>query len=106
MRAFVFTNAALERYAGRFVWLSIDTEDATNAALLRKYPISVWPTLLIVDPTKEVVAMRYAGGATVEQLQKLLGDGEKIVRGAKTPAAEAIARGDRLAGEEKYAEAA
>ena len=58
MRAFVFTDKALERYAGRFVWLSIDTENATNVAFLRKYPISVWPTLLIVDPKKEVVAMR------------------------------------------------
>ena len=106
MRAYVFTNAALERYAGRFVWLSVDTENATNAAFLRKYPISVWPTLLIVDPKKEAVAMRYAGGATIEQLKKLLADGEKIARGAKTPADIAIARADELMGQEKYADAA
>ncbi len=106
MRAFVFTDASLQRYAGQFVWLAVDTENATNTAFLHKFPISVWPTLLLVDPKKESVALRYAGGATVQQLRKLLSDGEKIARGPKTKADEAIARADLLAGEEKYAEAA
>lgn len=106
MRAFVFTDAALARYAGRFVWLSVDTEDAANVAFLKKYPINVWPTLLVVDPKKESVALRYAGGATVQQLTKLLSDGEKIVKGTTTPADEAIARGDSLTGSQKYEEAA
>jgi tetratricopeptide (TPR) repeat protein len=106
MRAFVFTDKALERYAGQFVWLAIDTEDSTNAPFLRKYPISVWPTLLIVDPKKEQVALRYAGGATVPQLEKLLKDGARVVRGTRSKADEAIARGDGLANEGKSAEAA
>ncbi len=106
MRAFVFTDKALERYAGRFVWLAIDTENSANSAFLTKYPISVWPTLLIIDPKKEVVALRYAGGATVPQLEKLLRDGERVVRGTKSKADQAIARGDRLANEGKDAEAA
>ena len=106
MRAFVFTDASLKRYAGQFVWLAIDTENAVNAAFLRKYPISVWPTLLIVDPKKEAIAMRYAGGATVQQLQKLLSDGGKLARGTTNPADEAIARADRLSGNRQFAEAA
>ena len=106
MRAFVFTDASLARYAGQFVWLAVDTENATNAAFLRKFPINVWPTLLIVDPKTESVALRYAGGATVEQLEKLLADGAKIARGTRTIADEAITRADRLVGSQKYAEAA
>ncbi len=106
MRAFVFTDKALERYAGQFVWLNIDTENATNASFLTKYPISVWPTLMIIDPKKESVALRYAGGATVPQLTKLLNDGERIVRGTKRKSDEAIARGDRLSNEKKNDEAA
>src|SRR5579859_805157 len=106
MRAFVFTDASLERYAGQFVWLAIDTENPVNAAFLRKYPVNVWPTLLVVDPRKEAVALRYAGGATVEQLRKLLNDGAKLEHGAKTKADEAIERADRLFGAQKYAEAA
>jgi tetratricopeptide (TPR) repeat protein len=103
MRAFVFTDKALERYAGRFVWLAVDTENSTNAEFLKKYPISVWPTLLIVDPKKESVALRYAGGATTPQLQKLLND---ALRGTKSKADLALERGDQLANDRKFAEAA
>ena len=71
MRAYVFTDKSLERYAGQFVWLSIDTEDAKNTAFLKAHPISVWPTLLVLDP-KDKVVLRYAGGGTVPQIRKLL----------------------------------
>jgi tetratricopeptide (TPR) repeat protein len=106
MRAFVFTDAALARYAGRFVWLAVDTENAVNAGFLKKYPIRVMPTLLILDPDKEQVALRYAGGATVPQLEKLFADGERAVRGATGPADAALLRGDQLANEGKTGEAA
>ncbi len=106
MRAFVFTDKALARYAGRFVWLAVDTENPINAGFLKKYPISVWPTLLIVDSKKEQVALRYAGGATVPQLEKLLNDGSHVVHGARSPADQAIARADGLANAGKAAEAA
>ena len=106
MRAFVFTDKALERYAGQFVWLAVDTENSANASFLTKYPISVWPTLMIIDPRKESVALKYAGGATVPQLKKLLNDGQRVVRGTKSKADEAIARGDQLSNEKKNAEAA
>jgi tetratricopeptide (TPR) repeat protein len=106
MRANVFTDRALERYAGRFVWLAIDTEDGRNSGFLTRYPVTVWPTLLVIAPRDGEVALRYAGGATVPQLAKLLEDGERVVRGARGKADEAIARADRLANERKPAEAA
>src|SRR5262245_25450615 len=106
MKAYVFTDKSIERYAGQFVWLAIDTENGKNTAFLRKYPISVWPTLLVVDPRKETVALKYAGGATVPQLRKLLDDGRRVFEGARSPADEAIARADGLANEGKHAEAA
>jgi hypothetical protein len=106
MRAFVFTDKALERYAGRFVWLAVDTENSVNTGFLAKYPISVWPTLLVIDPKKEAVALRYAGGATVPQLEKLLDDGERAVRGKEGAADQELARADRLATSGKNAEAA
>jgi tetratricopeptide (TPR) repeat protein len=106
MRAYVLTDKALERYAGRFVWLAIDTENAKNAAFLKQFPIPVLPTLLVIDPKKEAVALRYPGGATVPQLKKLLDEGERAVKGKGNSADEALARADRLASSGKTKEAA
>ncbi|HVE71998.1 MAG TPA: tetratricopeptide repeat protein [Thermoanaerobaculia bacterium] len=107
MRAYVYTDAGLERYAGRFVWLSINTEDAKNAAFLKRYPIPALPTLLVLDAKRDTVTLRYVGGATVPQLQKLLGDAEKTYR-AKTQSNPdtLLTKADRLASEGKQADAA
>jgi tetratricopeptide (TPR) repeat protein len=106
MRAFVFTDKALERYAGRFVWLAIDTENAKNAAFLTKYPIPALPTLLVLDPRQEAVALRYVGGATVPQLSKILDDGERAFRGKGSNSADTLlAAADKLAGAGKTDEA-
>ncbi len=105
MRAFVFTDKSLERYAGRFVWLSIDTENGKNTAFLKAHPISVWPTLLILDP-KDKVVFRYAGGGTVPQIRKLLDDGEQAAKGSHAKADATLVRADALAAQGKQAEAA
>lgn len=106
MRAFVFTDKALAKHAGQFVWLSIDTEKAKNAAFSRKYPIRAWPSLYVIDPDKERIALRWVGGATVAQLEKLFADGERAVQGAGADSAAALARADALYAEGRYKEAA
>jgi thiol-disulfide isomerase/thioredoxin len=77
MRANVFTDKSLERYAGRFVWLSVNTEDSKNAAFLAKHPITSLPTLLILSPSWDKIIMRYIGSTTLAQLEKML-DGVSI----------------------------
>src|SRR5512140_266496 len=77
MRAFVFTDKALGRQAGRFVWLSINTEKRENAAVLAKYPLQAWPTFFVIDPVAEKIVLKYVGGATVTQLQRILDDGAR-----------------------------
>src|SRR3954454_5088735 len=79
MQAFVFTDKRLERYAGQFVWLQVDIDNTKNAAFLTKYPIPAIPTLMVIDPKKESVALRYMSGATVPQLTKLVDDGRSAV---------------------------
>ncbi len=107
MRATVLRDPALVKAAGRFVWLDLDTERADNAAFLERYPIEVWPTFLVIDPADGAVALKWLGSGTVEQMKKLLRDGERAVRGAGGGEAEAsLARADRLAGEGKGEEAA
>src|SRR5437773_3683967 len=107
MRAFVFTDKGLERYAGRFVWLSVDTEDAKNASFLKQHPIPALPTMMIIDPRRESVSTRYVGGMTLPQLSKFLDDGERTYRGKATAPADALlASADKLAAAGKSGEAA
>jgi tetratricopeptide (TPR) repeat protein len=108
MRAFVFTDGALKGQAGRFVWLAIDTEKEKNAPVQQKYPIDAWPTFLVVDPKAERVALRWVGGATVAQLQRILDDGRLAVLGggAGQGPEPAFARAERLYGERSFREAA
>ena len=106
MRAFVFTDKALGRQAGQFVWLSIDTEKPSNAAFLQKFPVQVWPSFFVVDPASEKIALRWVGGATVPQLEKILADGRAAVSGKGRGVEQLLAGADRLYGEGKNAEAA
>ena len=106
MRAFVFTDPTLTRQAGRFVWLSIDTENAKNAGFLEKFPVNVWPSMFVIDAGSEAAAMRWVGGATTGQLLGILADGERAVRRGRGGFEQALARADRAYAEGKNAEAA
>jgi tetratricopeptide (TPR) repeat protein len=82
MRAVVFTDPALASEAGRFVWLEVDTERPTSAAILEKFPLRALPTYFIVEPDSERIAIRWVGGATVPALKKILDDGQARVAAA------------------------
>jgi len=106
MKAYVFTDASLERYAGRFVWLSLNTEDAKNAAFLKRYPIPALPTILVLDPSRDTVVLRYVGGASVAQVRRLLDEAENtVMAGRRSRADTLLTRADRLTSEGKQAEA-
>jgi tetratricopeptide (TPR) repeat protein len=106
MRAFVFTDKALAKRAGQFVWLSINTELAGNAAFLKKYPVQAWPSFYVIRPDTEKVAYRWMGGATVPQMEKILDDGRSAVRPARGSFEIALATAETLYGAGKNAEAA
>ncbi len=97
----MFTDRALGKQAGRFVWLSIDTEKDQNRAFVERHPIDVWPTLMVIDPATDQPVLRWAGSATVPELEQLLDDGERAVHGE-----DPLGRADRLAAEGKPADAA
>ncbi len=105
MRAFVFTDEALAKHAGQFVWLSIDTEKTQNAPFAKKFPIRAWPSFYVIDPNKETVALRWVGGATVPQLEKIFADGTRAAGGSGAGVSGALAKADALYGEGDYAAA-
>ncbi|HXI13893.1 MAG TPA: thiol reductase thioredoxin [Thermoanaerobaculia bacterium] len=106
MRAFVFTDASLARHAGRFVWLSIDTENSKTAAFRKTFPVPALPSLFILDPRNEKVLIRRVGSANAGQLKTMLNAGEVAMRGVPGGADAVLGRADRLYGEGKNAEAA
>jgi tetratricopeptide (TPR) repeat protein len=77
MRATVFTDAALKKQAGRFVWLSIDTEDVKNAAFLDRYPWEAVPTFQVIDAATEKIAYTWIGAVDVAELVRRFDEGEK-----------------------------
>ena len=105
MRAFVFTDASLTRHAGQFVWLSVNTEKAANAEFLQKHPVEALPSFFVLDASGKVL-LKWVGGATVAQVGKILNDGRRTLAGRERGIDELLARADRLAGENKSAEAA
>src|SRR5262245_29020051 len=106
MRAYVFTDRALERQAGRFVWLSIDAEKEKNAGFLEKYPIIGFPTFLVIDPDKEKAAFRRLGGFAANEFAGILDDAERALHeGGNDPDA-IVAAADRLQAADKDPEAA
>jgi tetratricopeptide (TPR) repeat protein len=106
MRANVFTDKALRRYAGQFVWLSLDVEKAENAQYRKRYATDALPMFFVLDPKTEKAALRWVGGATVPQLQKILADGAAAVKGSGAAVSTAFARAERFYGEAAYDKAA
>jgi len=88
MRATVLNDAALAKHAGRFVWLSIDTEDPKNAAFLDKYPWQAVPTFEVLDAKAGTIAYQWIGAVDAAELVRRFGEAEQAFRrtGATTTA--------------------
>jgi hypothetical protein len=95
MRATVLQDPRLARHARRFVWLEIDGENEKNAAYLERFPVQAYPSLVVIDPAEERAILKWAGTATVEQLERLLADATRALRKGATGADEVLVRADR-----------
>jgi thioredoxin-like negative regulator of GroEL len=103
MRSYVFPDPALRPLAGRFVWLSIDTERQENAALVSKLAVRALPTLYVIEPASEKPILAWAGSLTASELAGLLEDAAVAVAhgDAGGRAAAALLRGHRASAEGK-----
>lgn len=75
MKAHVFTDAQIEAYAKKFVWLSLDTDKLENARALKLMPVDAWPTIYVFSPVDDSIQGRMVGAATPEQLIGLFEQG-------------------------------
>lgn len=108
----MFTDRALAKHAGRFVWLAIDGEKAVNAEFRRRYRVPGYPTYYVIDPAGGEVLARWVGSASVAQLDQLFAEQSasytRRARGEAAPLAAdaALARADSLYGLDLHAPAA
>ncbi len=107
MRAYVFQDAALKKLANRFVWLAVDTENPVNSEVLARFPLDVWPTLLVVDPASGVSLRRWLGSATATEFAARLDTVDKSWQsgGTRDVVQRSLAEGAALVAAGKRAEA-
>ncbi len=107
MRAYVFSDPALAKVQNHFVWLSVDTENPVNSAVLGHFPVDVWPTLLVVEPSTQTPVRRWLGSATANELVARLDAVDKSRKpGSADVAQRELAEGAALVAAGKRAEAA
>jgi hypothetical protein len=101
MRREVLNAAAVPELAA-VVPLAIDTERAENDAFLRDFPVGVWPTFYLIDPTTRAVRGRWLGAASPAQLQQWLKDSAR----ADSKAAALLRQAEELSAKKNHVDAA
>jgi tetratricopeptide (TPR) repeat protein len=76
MQETVLRDPALAPFADRFVWLALDTEKTSNAAIVARYPPEAWPTFFVLSPDGTLQS-RHVGAASIVQLREMLLAGER-----------------------------
>src|SRR4051794_9070078 len=80
MQSTVFLDPSFSADRSRFVFVSLDTDRATNAPALTKLSISAWPTFYVLDPDEAVLA-RFIGSSSVAQFHEFLDAGARAATG-------------------------
>lgn len=110
MQEYVLSDAKLPGVRERFVFLAIDTEKPSNSAFLQKFAVSVWPTFYVLGAEDLAIRGRWLGAATPSQFMRFLNDGERalerVAAGSKDAPLAHLRRGDELAAERRFADAA
>jgi len=96
MRATVLTDATLAKQAGRFVWLSIDTEDGKNAAFLERYPWEAVPMFEVLDAKTGNVAYSWIGAVDAPELVRRFDEAEGAFRRKDSAIAALLSSPDAL----------
>jgi thioredoxin-like negative regulator of GroEL len=105
LRAYVFTDPSLSRFASRFVWLSIDTEREQNAAVVAKLRVRELPTLFVVDSASDAAIVGRPGSLTAPELAAFLDEVLRSVRREGEAADFDLRRGQRAGAEGRAEEA-
>jgi len=87
----------LARYAGRFVWLTLDFDKPENGAFITQHGIQGTPAFFVLAPATGDATATEPDAMTLQELIGFLERGESAMKTqAKTPLDAALAHGDEL----------
>jgi len=93
----LLARADLSRYAGQFVWLELNYDEAKNQAFFTKYNASATPSFFIIDPHDEKVVAAQTGAMSELEITQFLDRGASgVFAKRQTPADAALKRGDAV----------
>ena len=72
MKNTVLKDPALSAFTKRYVWLSLDTDKASNATIVKRFPVQIWPTFIVVDGDTEQLQARLLGSSTLASFKSFL----------------------------------
>lgn len=99
MKNFVLKEAPLGKVSSQHVWLALDYDLEKNSGFFEKYPVTAFPTFLVVDPAAEQVVARWAGSGTAKQMVEFFA----AARPAAAAGADAVTLGSRALAKGDYA---
>jgi tetratricopeptide (TPR) repeat protein len=107
METSVFTDRAMVAPAAQYRWAHLNADEPANAAFVARHDVFGFPALLVIDPRDESVVLARSGTATVDQVVRLLADGQAgYATRSNAPADRALAVADRAFGAQRFSEAA
>lgn len=106
MRA-TLTDARLQKYAGRFVWLDLNFDNTGNQAFLTSHGVTYTPSVFVLDPGDEHAIATQLGGMDLSELLALLNRADASFHAnSASPANQSMAEGDAMQGRGESAAAA
>ncbi|NTX36726.1 MULTISPECIES: tetratricopeptide repeat protein [unclassified Myxococcus] len=95
MEAQVFAAPDFIAKAKDYVLLAVDVDDPINEPLLERFPVDNLPTLLVLDSETETPAVRWMGGAALEDVLALLDDARRALSAQVSGPELLLLEGDR-----------
>ncbi|HKD84378.1 MAG TPA: tetratricopeptide repeat protein [Terriglobales bacterium] len=106
MRA-TLADPSLARYAGRFVWLTLDYDKPENGAFLTQHGVLGTPSFFVINPATGAATATEPDAMTLQEMIGFLERGESGMKDkSRTPVDAALTRGDELLARNQPAAAA
>ncbi len=114
MKKGTLRDRGLAAIAKEVIWLAVDTEHPSSAAVMDKFPPNVWPTFLVVSPNNESIQATQLGSCSVREFREFVERGsqahlQSLAAGGELEEGSALAHlrsGDRAWANDAYQEAA